>query len=47
LEEKKTILTAQLLSQKEETAQANGILKEAQTEMDKITHSKKNLLDKW
>ncbi len=47
LEEQKTILTAQLLSQKEETEQAQGILREAQLEMSKIIHSKKNLLEKW
>lgn len=47
LEEQKTILTAQLLSQKEETAQAEGIYREAQLEMSKIIHSKKNLLEKW
>jgi hypothetical protein len=47
LEEQKTILTAQLLSQKEETAQAEGIYREAGLEMSKLIHSKKNLLEKW
>lgn len=45
--EQKTILTAQLISQKEETEQAKQILKEAHLEMQKIIASKKNLLERW
>ena len=44
---RKTILTAQLISQKEETEQAKQILKEAHLEMQKIIASKKNLLERW
>jgi hypothetical protein len=40
LTEQLTILTAQLISQKEETEQAKQILKEAQLEMQKIIASK-------
>ena len=47
LTEQKTILTAQLISQKEETEQAKQILKEAHLEMQKIINSKKNLLERW
>lgn len=47
LTEQKTILTAQLISQKEETEQAKQILKEAHLEMQKIIASKKNLLERW
>lgn len=47
LSEQKTILTAQLISQKEETEQARQILKEAELEMQKIIASKKNLADRW
>ncbi|KRX04742.1 hypothetical protein PPERSA_11798 [Pseudocohnilembus persalinus] len=47
LGEQKTILTAQLLSQSDETAQAKDILKNAQIEMQKIVASKKNLLERW
>jgi len=47
LTERKTILTAQLISQKEETEQAKQILKEAHLEMQKIIASKKNLLERW
>lgn len=47
LTEQKTILTAQVKSQKEETEQAQQILKEAQLEMQKIIASKKNLLERW
>ncbi|EGR29882.1 hypothetical protein IMG5_146550 [Ichthyophthirius multifiliis] len=47
LTELKTILTAQLISQKEETEQARQILKEAHLEMQKIIASKKNLLERW
>jgi flagellar biosynthesis/type III secretory pathway chaperone len=47
LTEQKTILTAQLISQKEETEQAKSIMKEAYLEMQKIIASKKNLLERW
>lgn len=47
LTEQKTILTAQLISQKEETEQAKQILKDAHLEMQKIIASKKNLLERW
>lgn len=40
-------MEAQFLSQKEESDNAKGILKEAQIEMEKILASKKNLLEHW
>jgi hypothetical protein len=44
LEEQKNILTAQIISQKEETEEAKKILYEAQSEMEKVVASKKSLL---
>lgn len=41
------ILEAQLLAQKDESKAARDILKEAQIEMENITVSKRNLLDRW
>ena len=47
LEEQKNILAAQIISQKEETEEAKKILREAQSEMEKVQSSKKGLLDRW
>ncbi|CAM5999936.1 unnamed protein product [Sphagnum balticum] len=47
LEEQKNILTAQIISQREETEEAKKILKEAEAEMEKVVASKKNLLERW
>ena len=47
LEEQKNILTAQIISQKEETEEAKKILREAQGEMEKVVASKKSLLERW
>jgi len=47
LEEQKNILTAQIISQKEETEEAKKILYEAQAEMEKVVASKKSLLERW
>lgn len=47
LEEQKNILAAQIISQKEETEEAKKILREAESEMEKVMASKKNLLDRW
>jgi len=47
LNEQRAILGAQLLAQAEETENAKRILRDAQTEMDKIYASKKNLLEHW
>lgn len=47
LEEQKNILTAQIISQKEETEEAKKILFEATTEMEKVVASKKSLLERW
>lgn len=47
LEERKNILSAQTISQKEETEEAKKILKEAQSERSNIEASKKNLLERW
>ncbi|KAM3134913.1 hypothetical protein pb186bvf_012913 [Paramecium bursaria] len=47
LTEQKTILTAQLISQKDETDNARQIMKDAQSEMEKIIASKKNLMERW
>lgn len=40
-------MAAQIISQKEETEEAKKILREAQSEMEKVVSSKKNLLDRW
>jgi coiled-coil domain-containing protein 40 len=47
LEEQKNILTAQIISQKEETEEAKKVLSEAQSEMEKVVNSKKGLLERW
>lgn len=47
LEEQKNILTAQIISQKEETEDAKKILREAEEEMEKVVASKKGLLERW
>lgn len=47
LEEQKNILAAQIISQKEETEEAKKVLREAQSEMEKVVASKKSLLDRW
>ena len=47
LNEQIVILEAQLLAQKDETKAARDILREAFTEMESITASKRNLLDRW
>lgn len=47
LEEQKNILSAQIISQREETEEAKRILREAQAEMEKVGSSKKSLLDRW
>lgn len=47
LEEQKNILTAQIISQREETEQAKKILAEACSEMQKVVASKKSLLERW
>ena len=47
LEEQKNILTAQIISQKEETEEAKKVLTEAQSEMEKVVNSKKGLLERW
>lgn len=47
LNEKSIILTAQLISQKEEKGQAQKTLQEAQIEIEKILNSKRNLLELW
>ena len=47
LEEQKNIMTAQIISQKEETEEAKKVLSEAQSEMDKVVSSKKGLLERW
>ena len=47
LEEQKNILTAQIISQKEETEEAKKILREAQVQMEKVVASKKSLLERW
>lgn len=47
LEEQKNILTAQIISQKEETEEAKKVLSEAQAEMEKVIASKKGLLERW
>ena len=47
LEQQKNILAAQIISQKEETEEAKKILREAQSEMEKVQSSKKGLLDRW
>ena len=47
LNEQKVIIEAQLISQKEETKNAQQILKEAYIEMENIVASKKNLLERW
>jgi coiled-coil domain-containing protein 40 len=44
LEEQKNVLTAQIISQREETEEAKKILSEAESEMEKVVASKKNLL---
>ena len=36
MEEQKNILTAQIISQKEETEEAKKVLREAQEEMEKV-----------
>jgi hypothetical protein len=47
LEEQKNVLTAQIISQREETEEAKKILREAQEEMEKVEAGKKSLLDRW
>jgi len=47
LNEQIIILNAQLLAQKEESKAARDILQEAHVEMENITVSKRNLLDRW
>lgn len=47
LEEQKNILTAQIISQREETEEAKKILHEAEVEMEKVVASSKGLLDRW
>ena len=47
LNEQKVIIEAQLIAQKEETKNAQQILKEAYIEMENIIASKKNLLERW
>lgn len=47
LEEQKNILTAQIISQREETEEAKKILAEAEAEMEKVVASKKSLLERW
>jgi chromosome segregation ATPase len=47
LEEQKNILTAQIISQREETEEAKKILFEAEVELEKVEASKKNLLERW
>lgn len=47
LSEQIKILDAQTIAQKRQTEDANTILKDATTEMDKILKSKKNLLDHY
>ena len=47
LNEQRAILGAQLQAQAEETENAKRILRDAQTEMDKILASKKNQLEHW
>ena len=47
LEEQKNILSAQIISQKEETEEAKRVLREAEAEMEKVISSKKGLLERW
>ena len=47
LEEQKNVLTAQIISQKEETQEARKMLREAEAEMEKVVASKKGLLERW
>lgn len=47
LEDQKNVLTAQIISQREETEEAKKILAEAEAEMEKVVASKKSLLERW
>ncbi len=47
LQEQKNILTAQIISQKEQTEQAKKLLRQAQVQMEKVQASKMSLLERW
>ena len=40
-------MSAQIISQKEETEEAKRVLREAEAEMEKVISSKKGLLERW